>query len=105
MYDVLCVRHTYTEKKSICLSTVITQVDTEAETVLFSLLLSFYNSTIRLFFHVFQTAPPQFFLFFLQKLKDMLKKYLSKNGNSVIGYPLSCCSKPVRPSFLFGTQM
>uniref|UniRef100_A0A673GWB0 Thyroglobulin type-1 domain-containing protein n=1 Tax=Sinocyclocheilus rhinocerous TaxID=307959 RepID=A0A673GWB0_9TELE len=27
-----------------------------------------------------------------------------KNENSVINYSPSCCSKPVRPSFIFGTQ-
>ncbi len=29
----------------------------------------------------------------------------SKNENSVINYSPSCCSKPVRPSFVFGTQI
>ncbi len=28
-----------------------------------------------------------------------------KNGNSVINYSPSCCSKPVRPLFIFGTQI
>ncbi len=28
-----------------------------------------------------------------------------KNENSVINYSPSCCSKPVRPSFIFGTQI
>ncbi len=29
----------------------------------------------------------------------------TKNGNSVINYSPSCRSKPVRPSFIFGTQI
>ncbi len=37
-----------------------------------------------------------------QKLKSIVHP---KNTNSVINYSPSCCSKPVRPSFVFGTQI
>ncbi len=30
---------------------------------------------------------------------------VKKNENSVINYSLSCCSKPIRPSFILGTQI
>ncbi len=39
------------------------------------------------------------------KLAGSKRDISSKNENSVINYSPSCRSKPVRPSFIFGTQM
>ncbi len=39
--------------------------------------------------------------FYLYKFKGIV---FSKNESSVINYSPSCCSKPVRPSFIFRTQ-
>ncbi len=35
----------------------------------------------------------------------LLRDSSPKNENSVINYSPSCCSKPVRPLFIFGTQI
>ncbi len=37
--------------------------------------------------------------------KQPLKGKFSQNGNYVINYSPSCRSKPVRPLFIFGTQI
>ncbi len=78
---------------------------------LFFLLLAIwrsYNNCLGNFYHVliFQMLGGQIFFFFQKKKQTKKKIIITLKGIvSVINYSPSCRSKPVRLSFIFGTQI